>query len=397
MSRGDYFILNFGCGEVYVRKDRISQLRMVDGIIFDCDGVLIDIRGSYNRAISKSVAYILEGMTGRLVPESLISDEIIHLFRRTGGFNNDWDTVYGILMFMLSKLPKEIRRCLREQMERIERETSPFKRFMLIKEYTKEESRMRMLNEDFFTKSIKELKDFTNLLDFTGSESVDKNLLKIYGSNGNFQEFYLLLKRFLHPTEDVRKSIIASVFEEFFCGASLFKEVYGIDPQFNSGSGLIDNERLIVRSEALDSLISILGKRNLGIASGSRRKSAEYVLGDLIEKFNPKALVFAESVEMAERSMKKALKKPHPFSLLKAAEGFGEFNFLIYVGDSMEDAIMASEAANLNGRVLFAGVYRYTSFEEEKLRIFLDHGCDMILPTVNELPLILKELRRKED
>ncbi|RLI04530.1 hypothetical protein DRO38_01080 [Candidatus Bathyarchaeota archaeon] len=370
---------------------------MVDGVIFDCDGVLIDIRESYNRAISKSVAYILAGMTGCSVPESLISDEIIHLFRRTGGFNNDWDTVYGILMFMLSRLPKEIRRCLEELMEKIGNEESPFKRFMLIKDYAKRESQMCILKEEFFAESIKALRDFTKLLDFTGRESVDKNLLRIYGSDGNFQRFYSLLKRFLHSTGDVGKSIISTVFEEFFCGVSLFEKVYGITPQFNNGSGLIENERLIVQSETLDSLISILGKRNLGITSGSRRKSAEHILGDLIEKFNPKALVFAESVEMAERSMKKALKKPHPFSLLKAAEGFGEFSFLIYVGDSMEDAIMASEAANLNGRVLFAGVYRYTSFEEEKLRIFLDHGCDLILPTVNELPLILKELRRKED
>jgi len=380
-----------------VRKDRISQIRKVDGIIFDCDGVLIDVRKSYNKAISKSVAYILEEMTGYPVPESLISDEIIHRFRRTGGFNNDWDTVYGILMFILSSLPKEIRKCLGEFMEKIESEEAPFKRLTLIKEYAKRESKMRMLNKEFFAESIEKLKDFTDLLDSTGKESVDKSLLRIYGGDEDFQRFYLLLKRFLHPTEDIGKSIIATVFEEIFCGPALFKETYGADPQFNNRPGLIDNERLIVQSETLDSLISILGKRNLGIASGSRRKPAEYMLGELIEKFNPKALVFAETVEMAERFMKKSLKKPHPFSLLKAAEGFGKFDFLIYVGDSVEEALMASEAAKLKGRILFAGVYRYNSFEEEMLRIFLDYGCDIILPTINELPLIMKELRRKEN
>ncbi|RLI06392.1 hypothetical protein DRO22_01130, partial [Candidatus Bathyarchaeota archaeon] len=203
MSREGYLILNFDGGKAYVRKDRISRIKMVDGIIFDCDGVLIDIRESYNRAISKSAAYILAGMTGRFVPESLISDEIIHLFRRTGGFNNDWDTVYGILMFMLSRLPKEIRRCLEELMEKIGNEESPFKRFMLIKDYAKRESQMCILKEEFFAESIKALRDFTNLLDFTGRESVDKNLLRIYGSDGNFQRFYSLLKRFLHSTGDV--------------------------------------------------------------------------------------------------------------------------------------------------------------------------------------------------
>ena len=396
MPREDYLTLNLGGGKVYVRKDRISQIRRVDGIIFDCDGVLIDIRESYNKAISRSATYILEGMTGCAVPESLISNEIIYLFRKTGGFNNDWDTVYGILMFTLSSLPKEIRECLGKLMEKFEWEKSSFKRLMLIKEAAGRESRLHVLNQKFFAETIEKLKDFTNLLDSTGRESVDGKLMEIHGSDEGFRSFYDLLKRFLHPAENVQKSIIARVFEEFFCGARLFREVYGIDPQFNNGPGLIENENLIIKPEALDSLISILGKRNLGIASGSRRKSAEYVLGGLIDKFNPKALVFAETVEMAERelSRKKSLKKPHPFPLLKAAEGFEDCSLLMYVGDSAEDVLMASEAEKLKGEVLFAGVYRYACLEEEIIRSFLDYECDMVIPSVNELPAVLENLRR---
>ncbi len=391
-------MLDLDAGKAYIRKDRISQIRRVDGIVFDCDGVLVDIRESYNKAISKSAAYILEAITGHAVPESLISDEIIFLFRKAGGFNNDWDTVYGILMFTLSSLPKEIRRRLGELIERFGGENSPFKRLTLIKEAAGKESMLRMLDDGFFVETIGEVKDFTRLLDSTGRRSVDKNLMEAFGSDGDFRRFYNLLKRFLHPVEDVRKSIIARVFEEFFCGASLFREVYGVVPQFNNGLGLIENERLIVKPETLDSLISILGKRNLGIASGSRRKSAEHALGDLIDKFNPKALVFAETVESAERELsgKERLKKPHPFPLLKAAEGFEDRSFLMYVGDSAEDVLTALNAEKLRGGVLFAGVYRYAGLEEEIIRSFLDYGCDVIVPSVNELPLVLEDLRRKE-
>ncbi|RLI42400.1 hypothetical protein DRO64_06410, partial [Candidatus Bathyarchaeota archaeon] len=168
---------------------------------------------------------------------------------------------------------------------------------------------------------------------------------------------------------------------------------YGISPQFNNGSGLIDNGRLIIKPETLDSLISLFGRKNLGIASGSRRESAEYILNGLIEKFNSEALIFLDDVEEAERSLGRCLRKPHPFSLLRASEGL-EGSRMIYVGDSVEDALMAREASRKNGKFIFAGVYRYTALEEDALRAFLEHKCDMILPTVNELPLILEELRR---
>ena len=99
MTLEEYLKINFENGEAYIRRDRISQIKEVDGIVFDCDGVLIDIRESYNKAISKSVTYILEKMTGFPFSEDLFSNEIIHMFRATGGFNDDWDTVYGIVMF----------------------------------------------------------------------------------------------------------------------------------------------------------------------------------------------------------------------------------------------------------------------------------------------------------
>jgi phosphoglycolate phosphatase-like HAD superfamily hydrolase len=391
-------VFDLSPGKAYVRKDRVSQIRNVEGIIFDCDGVLVDIRESYNRAISKSVAYILRAMTGCVLPENLIPDEIIYGFRGTGGFNNDWDTVYGIIMFTLSSLPREIRKCLASIIEKIGSAGSPRRRLMLLKDAAEKETALQVLNPRFFVELTGKLREFTGLLDRTGRRSVDKALAEIHRGDEDFRRFYGLIQRFLHPAEEVGKSVISAVFEEFFCGASLFREVYGKAPEFNNGPGLIENESLIVRPETLDSLISILGKRNLGIASGSRRKSAEYVLGNLIEKFNPEAMVFAETVEMAEREHPRgtSLKKPHPFSFLKAAEGFGDCSLLMYVGDSAEDVLMASEAAKIRGGVLFTGVYSYLCVEEEKLRGFLDHSCDMVIPSVNELPVILKKLGRRE-
>ena len=397
MRRTDYLVIKLGSGRAYVRRDSVSRIRSVEGIIFDCDGVLIDVRGSYNRAISKSVAYILGAMTGCILPEGLISDQIIYRFRGTGGFNNDWDTVYGVLMFMLSGLPREARGRLARIIEKIGSSGSPSKRLILMRREAEKEAALRFLDKSFFSELAGKLKEFTDLLDRTGRRSVDRALAEIHGDEEDFPAFYSLIRGFLHPTEDVGRSIISTVFEEFFCGASLFREVYEAAPEFNDGPGLIENEALIIQPETLDSLISILGGRNLGIASGSRRKSAEYMLGGLIEKFNPEAMVFLEAVEEAERrrSREESLRKPHPFSLLKAAEGLGDRGLLLYVGDSAEDILMVSEAEKIRGGFLFAGVYGHSSVWEEKLRGFLDQGCDMVIPSVNELPIILERLGRR--
>jgi len=390
MMRMEYLRFSSESGEILVRRDSADMIRYVEGVIFDCDGVLIDVRDSYNRAISKSVSYIFECITGRDLPERLISNEIIHLFRRTGGFNNDWDTVYGILMFMLSHLPEESRKHIYEGIT-AKNEGSPYRRLMAVKEYMSKEP--CMLDDALIEETIKRLREFTGLLDSSGRRSVDDNLLRMYGRSRDFRKFYTILREFLYGEESVGRSIIATVFEEFFCGASLFRKVYGISPQFNNGSGLIGNGRLIIKPETLDSLISLLGRRSLGIASGSRREPAEYILNGLIEKFNSKALIFLDDVDEAERSLGRCLRKPHPFSLLRASEGL-EGSRIIYVGDSVEDVLMAREASRRNGKFIFAGVYRYTALEEDTLKAFLEHKCDMILPTVNELPLILEELRR---
>jgi len=88
----NYARFEFKGDEAYVKKGSINLLRDVDAAIFDCDGVLIDIRDSYDRAISETVAYILKWFTGYPFPRDMITEEIIFLFRKSGGFNNDWDT-----------------------------------------------------------------------------------------------------------------------------------------------------------------------------------------------------------------------------------------------------------------------------------------------------------------
>jgi len=388
-----YAILNLESGAVYVRRDRIKNLKAIDAIIFDCDGVLIDIRNSYDKAISKAVAQIFEWLTGENISEDMISPEIIFLFRRSGGFNNDWDIVYGILMFLICELPKEAREKIGELIKAYIGEKDAAKRLLAVKN----KSHLNMENfEAYLCKNLtSKFRDFSRFLDASGVVSVDRAVLN---SGKVSDELYNLVKSFLYGSGKISDSIIARVFEEIFCGSGLFKEAYGIKPEIYSGSGIIENGKPIIKHETLSRLSSMLGGLKFGIASGSRLKSARHILGNILEWFNPKARIFLDNVEKvedeyAERGLRVSLKKPNPFSLFKSAEALEPFRFALYVGDSMEDAMMVENARRIDPSFLFAGVYEYTNLMDKAIEEFINVSSDLILPSVNEIPNVIDALR----
>ncbi len=48
---------------IYIDGSVIDILKSSDGIIFDCDGVLIDITKSYDLTIIKTTKYVLENFS----------------------------------------------------------------------------------------------------------------------------------------------------------------------------------------------------------------------------------------------------------------------------------------------------------------------------------------------
>jgi HAD superfamily hydrolase (TIGR01548 family) len=59
-----------------------------DVIVFDVDGVLVDVTASYREAIRETV----RNFTGDLVSNDLIQD-----FKNQGGWNNDWDLSFRLI------------------------------------------------------------------------------------------------------------------------------------------------------------------------------------------------------------------------------------------------------------------------------------------------------------
>jgi hypothetical protein len=51
----------------------------------------------------------------------------------------------------------------------------------------------------------------------------------------------------------------------------------------------------------------------------------------------------------------------------------------------------------VDDRFIFAGVYEHSQPKEAFLGDFIDLRCDLILPTVNEIPSVLDEVRSEKN
>jgi phosphoglycolate phosphatase-like HAD superfamily hydrolase len=370
-----------------VRTDCVIPLDTIDAIIFDCDGVLIDVRDSYTKAIHETVAYFMRELFDVDFPATQTLMELIHTFKKSGGFNNEWDIVYSLLLHFFNKLPKRLQEKLVEKGHQLT-DKSLTQRFFLAKKtfqnQLQPQEHVSMLNLDpAFALARK--------ADGTGIPSIERE----FKNTPDSKDVYETTKQFLAYPGRVGESLLTTIFEEMFCGSPLFEKQYGVKPQFYLGNGLITKEKRIVSPEILDNLASQIGQYNFGIATGRPYNLTKHTLGTLLDSFDREASIFIEDVLKAERTKRNTggeinLTKPNPFSLLRSAEGLNPFNRVAYVGDSAEDVIMVKKARRLDTRFLSVGVYSTSSFREDLISNFIELETDVILPSIKELAGLIK-------
>jgi len=93
---------------IYLDDSCIDLLNDIDTIIFDCDGVLIDITKSYDLAIVKTTQYVLENYS-KITNSINVDFKIIDGFKSTGGFNDEVDLAYAAILSLVAakKLEKD--------------------------------------------------------------------------------------------------------------------------------------------------------------------------------------------------------------------------------------------------------------------------------------------------
>lgn len=383
-------------GRAYIRSDRREALASVGALVFDCDGVLIDVRSSYDVAISRTVRYLLSKLFYRDF-SPVATRRIIYRFRQSGGFNNDWDTVCALLLGTFVQLDDALLRVFLETDENV---GSPFiadaaERLIA---YVREIRRKDAFIEAIRWRSPLSVHEARGRLvaladgaDSSGLPSVERQIRESWELSPWKLSALAAFQRFLAYPGAMGESLVVTVFNEFFYGEDYCRTVFGTEPRFARGAGYVDQERPIL-TDAVGRRLAALFSGRLGIVSGRRRSTAEKTLGDRLTVFDPSALVFLE--DEYDREQAKLIGKPNPYGLLKAGNALGHPPTLLYVGDSAEDFIMV-ERAELSGMgCFFCGVYRHGYNPQAKIRLFMNAGAALILPSVNELPGVLSSFKR---
>jgi phosphoglycolate phosphatase-like HAD superfamily hydrolase len=367
-------------GTCYIRNDRLNQLKEVDAVVFDCDGVLLDVRDSYSGAAAESASILLEALTGTKVNTSVFDGDVFFAFKKTGHFNNDWSVTYAYVMGALSTLTDSELSALDASAAKAE-DGSPSERLNKLREIRTPSN----LNQTHIKATLIKLAESTGT---GGVDSLDAHLLPRIGTN---------VKKLLHYRGTVGESIVSTLFEEIFGGAKLFQETFGFHAQFtDKQTGYIEKEKPVLSKATVQKMEELLNGRRFGVASGSIMNSAKHALGSTIDIFPRNAQVWYEDVDAASKGTQN-LQKPNGYTLLRAAQAHAPYKRVVYVGDTVADLLTTRNANKRTPKFSFLGIYATTARQETTREMFLSLGADAVAPTVNQLPLIIQKARADGD
>ncbi|MCA2003346.1 MAG: HAD family hydrolase [Candidatus Nitrosotenuis sp.] len=312
---------------ILVKEDMLDKVGSIDAIIFDCDGVLVDVSKSYDLAIIQVTQYVLEKFAG--IQSIQITPEIIGGFKDSGGFNDEVDVTYACILCLAAA------------------------------------ERMGVDAKKFILAAIKNA-------DKSGIESIERFLLL---QNADVSD----LKEALDYPGPHATNPLYVIFDQMFYGPELYYKIFGKKSSFEQ-PGLIENDLVIITDTLLDALGEKFG-RKIAIVTGRGLASVRHSLGELLDRFDVASSMFLED---EPRSMA----KPNPESLLSTIKKL-DSKHCMYVGDSMEDLLMANQANRLGIKTTFCGIYGTNKNPRAKKEFFEDKDAPLILESINLLPKAL--------
>jgi len=291
-------------------------------IIFDCDGVLIDVRKSYDDAIGETVKFVLKKFAG--ITNVRMNYRVIEGFKNAGGFNDERHLAYAVVISHVAA--KNLKR-------------EPFK-FVL---------------------------DVISNADESGVASVEKYIKSLTDISK--------IKRSLKFDAKSNTSILHSIFDQIFYGPKLYNNIFKQTSSFKC-PGKIERDDVLVRDEDLRFLWSHT-RGKIALVTGRGRTAAEYSLGSFFRYFDANASMFLEDMD-------RSMAKPNPNPLLQSMKKMGVASAL-YVGDSVEDLIMVKKAQELGSDVSFCGIVETAHNQATKAKMLVQDGAEMVVDSVQTL------------
>ena len=314
--------------EFYISDNIIQKIQKFDSIIFDCDGVLVDIRNSYDHAINKTISAIMNELFHEKISD-VVTSKILYGLKSVGGFNDEVAVVYAIIMTLVASKKSNIE----------------------------------------FEKLINDVIDNANE---SGINSIDS-----YFINQNID--LIEIKSKLDYENSRKVSYIHKIFNQLFYGPTLYEKIFNEKSQFTERP-LIDLDNIILDDDLMSKLKNRFGTK-ISTVTGRGNFAFSYSMKNFLNNFDIKNSVFLE-----DRNLK--LAKPNPESLIESISGINS-KCCLYIGDSMEDLMMVEKCKEHGYDVTFCGIYGSSDEPELKYELFQKNNASFILESIQELPKAL--------
>ncbi|MCX8201262.1 MAG: hypothetical protein RMI43_04675 [Candidatus Caldarchaeum sp.] len=358
-------------GLSYIKYSSMEKLAEVSGIIFDCDGVLIDEKTSYDKVIKEVTSSLVEILTGFKFDQEWIPVETIYRIRDVGSFNNDANTIRLLVDWVVSKIASEVGEEIGDRLEKLSEKS--LKELLAYSAVSKPLSEKKI--KDWMTELGQKLSGFEG-----SAASLDALEEKLS------LDFRLIesVKNAVKPGLAYGVSLLTTAFEDSFYGAHEVVHRRKDGPFFGF-EGRLKDEKVIVTSDTLEILVG-RGLR-LGMCTGRGSWETWKTLGDLEKFFDKQSCVFISDYIEADPENAGSYEKPNPWSLIQAAKSMETSGMKLYVGNSTEDFLMYLKAVEQVDGLLFAGV---TDSDYRRLDYMLENEVDLVIPSVNVLPKIFQ-------
>ena len=314
--------------EIFISENVSQKISKFDSIIFDCDGVLVDIRNSYDYAINKTISAIMKELFNDEVGD-IVTSKIHFGLKSVGGFNDEVAVVYAIVMTLAASKKSKIE----------------FEKLIIDVINNANESGINSIDDYFKDQNI-DLIEIKSKLDYENSRKI---------------------------------SYIHRIFNQLFYGPKLYEEIFNDKSQFND-EPLIDLDEIVLDDNLMTKLKTRFDSK-IATVTGRGKFAFSYSMKNFLEKFDIESSVFLE-----DRPLN--LAKPNPESLIESISKINS-KCSLYIGDSMEDLLMVQKCQELGYDVSFCGIYGSSDEPKLKYELFQKNKASFILESIQELPKAL--------
>ncbi len=325
MFISSYQNISTSAGNIQIKTDLYDKLNSVDSIIFDYDGVLVDVAESIMQVHNRT-ADLYFSRYGWIKTDCMVTYEDVELFKLAGGFNNDWELACAWAMFYWAK-----------------HETT------------------KSIDGEYLRLSYPPFIDF--IIDIAEAGGGISSMEKVIGTICTDVELGIIQSKY-------NKDKLIHLFKQIYAGKHSF-EMYGIksDMPFD---GFITADKPILNTKLMPKNLQF------GIATG--RTAGEASVGIKLmgwEEYFPNRYVVTED---------DGYLKPDPNILKLAVDRMGVCN-PVYIGDTPDDLLTATKYSESNNKMISCMVK--TGLKNPDIEsIFVNQNADIIADNVNAALLL---------